>query len=150
MASMHFRAGTVAVVRNSEGRILAFERKDRPGQWQLPQGGMDAGESVVDCAWRELDEETGLGPQEVQLVDEFPEWTAYEWPADLAVPNGPEQRKRLGQAQRWFFIDVIDDDVAPSPDGVEFVAWKWVTASWLIEQVVEFRRGSYQRVLGDS
>ena len=150
MGSMHFRAGTIAVVRNSKGEILAFERQDRPGQWQLPQGGMDVGESVVECVWRELNEETGLGRNDVTLVDEYPEWTVYEWPDELVNPEGLDRRKRLGQAQRWFTFEAKNDEIEPIPDGVEFGAWKWVTASWLIDQVVEFRRASYQRVIGDT
>lgn len=143
MGSLHFRAGTVAVVRDSHGRVLAFERSDRRGQWQLPQGGIDAGESPVEGVWRELREETGLTADEVHLVDEYPEWTAYEWPA------GVKQRgQRLGQAQRWFFFQINDDGTAPTADGVEFVDWKWVEVDWLIEQVVDFRLASYQRVLG--
>ena len=143
MGSLHFRAGTVAVVRDSHGRVLAFERSDRRGQWQLPQGGIDAGESPVEGVWRELREETGLTADEVHLVDEYPEWTAYEW------PEGVKQRgQRLGQAQRWFFFQINDDGTAPTADGVEFVDWKWVEVDWLIEQVVDFRLASYQRVLG--
>ena len=143
MGSLHFRAGTVAVVRDSHGRVLAFERSDRRGQWQLPQGGIDAGESPVEGVWRELREETGLTPDEVHLVDEYPEWTAYEW------PEGVKQRgQRLGQVQRWFFFQINDDRTAPTADGVEFVDWKWVEVDWLIEQVVDFRLASYQRVLG--
>lgn len=144
MANAHFRAGTVAVVKNSAGRILAFERSDFAGQWQLPQGGIDADEEPVDGAWRELEEETGLTRRDVNLVGEFPEWTLYEWPKPVRK-NG-----RRGQAQRWFFFDVNDDQVEPTPDGVEFVAWQWVTATWLIDQVVEFRHDSYRRVLGDT
>jgi putative (di)nucleoside polyphosphate hydrolase len=140
---MHFRAGTVAVVRNSLGDVLAFERSDRLGQWQLPQGGIDAGEDPVEGVWRELEEETGLTTNQVQLVNEYPEWTVYEWPE--AVKKG---RNRLGQAQRWFFFQINDDNTAPQPDGVEFVNWKWVQIDWLIDQVVDFRKASYQRVLG--
>lgn len=143
MASMHFRAGTVAVVKNSKGRILAFERSDVPGQWQLPQGGIDDGEKPIDGVWRELLEETGLGPKHVALIDEFPEWTVYEW------PNGYKKNgSRLGQAQRWFIFDAKSDDIEPVPDGVEFVAWRWVKTTWLIDQVVDFRKPSYRRVLG--
>src|SRR5687767_13981343 len=58
MAGHHFRAGVVAVVRRADGRVLAFERADLPGQWQLPQGGLDRGESPEQAAWRELEEET--------------------------------------------------------------------------------------------
>jgi putative (di)nucleoside polyphosphate hydrolase len=142
MGSLQFRAGTVAVVSNSKGQVLAFQRTDRRGQWQLPQGGIDEGESPVEGAWRELEEETGLGPKHVRLVDEYPDWTVYEW------PEGVKRGSRLGQAQRWFFFEVLDDDVEPTPDNDEFDDWKWANVSWLIDQVVEFRKHSYQRVLG--
>ena len=141
---MHFRAGTVAVVRNSAGLVLAFERAGEPGQWQLPQGGIDEGEAPQAGAWRELLEETGLGPEHVDLIDEYPDWTVYEWP-DGVKKNG----QRLGQAQRWFIFQAKQDDIEPTPDGVEFMSWQWVTTEWLTEQVVEFRRRPYQRVLGD-
>ncbi len=144
MANTHFRAGTVAVVRNSAGEILVFERSDFPDQWQLPQGGIDQGENPVAGAWRELQEETGLGPDDVELVGEYPEWTVYEW------PDGVRKNGRLGQAQRWFFFDARSDDVTPVPDGHEFVSWRWSEVEWLIEQVVDFRKPSYRRVLGSA
>lgn len=143
MGSLHFRAGTVAVVRNSKGNVLAFERSDRKDAWQLPQGGIDEGEDPVEGVWRELEEETGLTSKDVRLVDEYPEWTVYEWPD--GVKKGGQ---RLGQAQRWFFFEIKDDNTEPDPDGVEFEDWKWATADWLIDQVVDFRKPSYERVLG--
>ena len=60
VAGHNFRAGIVAVVRRGDGRIMAFERVDSPGQWQLPQGGLERGETPEQAAWRELGEETGL------------------------------------------------------------------------------------------
>lgn len=143
MASANFRAGVVTVVHNSAGQVLAFERSDVNGQWQLPQGGIDAGETVDEAAWRELGEETGLGPAEVELVGRHPDWTVYEWPEHLQ-----RRGKRLGQVHRWYHFTVYDDAVEPKPDGVEFVSWAWVEPAWLIDQVVEFRRGVYQQVLG--
>jgi len=142
MPSANFRAGVVAVVTNSVGHVLAFERSDVPGAWQLPQGGIDVGETPLSAAWRELGEETGLGATDVDLVGEHPTWMVYEFP-DHVRSDG----KRLGQAQRWYFFRVHDDDVVPTPDQVEFVAWRWVERSWLIEQVVNFRRDAYRAVL---
>lgn len=117
MPGHHFRAGVVAVVRRSDGRVLAFERADRPGEWQLPQGGIELGETPAQAAWRELEEEI--------------------------VGDGP----RLGQVHRWFEFRVRDDDVEPKPDGREFRAWRWVEPAWLVEHVVAFRRPSYAQVL---
>ena len=143
MASRHFRAGVIVAVRDDDGRVLAFERVDAPGQWQLPQGGIHRAEQPVDAAWRELAEETGLGPDEVELVGEHPGWVLAEWPADV-VGDGD----RLGQIHRWFFFRVRDGSVEPTPDGREFGDWRWVEPSWLLDQVVPFRRPGYSAVLG--
>lgn len=132
----------VAVVERSDGQVCAFERADAPGSWQLPQGGIERGELAVDAAWRELGEETGLAQSDVTLVDEHPDWVAYEWPAELTVG-----RKGMGQVQRWFTFRLRDDSTVPTPDGSEFTAWQWVTREWLVAEVISFRRAAYRRVL---
>jgi putative (di)nucleoside polyphosphate hydrolase len=142
MAGHHFRAGVVCVVRRSDGWVLAFERADVRGQWQLPQGGLDRGESAESAAWRELGEETGLGKDDVELVHGHDDWIVTVWPDGVVGTGG-----RLGQAQRWFEFRALDDDVVPQPDGREFHDWKWVEPSWLIEQVVMFKRSAYARML---
>ncbi len=142
MAKPHFRAGVVAVVKRDDGKVLAFERTDVPDQWQLPQGGIERGETPTEAAWRELGEETGLDDRHVRLIDEFDEWTVYTWPQDMRPDD------RLGQAHRWFFFEWRGLDVEPSPDGDEFAAWRWMHTDDLIEQVVDFRRGPYRQVLG--
>jgi putative (di)nucleoside polyphosphate hydrolase len=139
----HFRAGIVAVVRRSDGDVMAFERADQKGQWQLPQGGLERGESPVEAAWRELGEETGLGPDEVELVGEPSEWIVAEWPTEVV-----REGARLGQIHRWFEFRIRRDDVEPKPDGREFRAWKWVSPQWLVDNVVAFRQPGYARVLG--
>ena len=142
MASANFRAGVVAVVANSRDEVLAFERSDVPGAWQLPQGGIDVGEAPFEAAWRELGEETGLGSGDVELIGEHPTWMAYEFPDHVR-----SEGKRLGQVQRWYFFRALSDDVIPSPDRVEFVAWRWVDRDWLVEHVVSFRSEVYRAVL---
>jgi putative (di)nucleoside polyphosphate hydrolase len=148
VSGQQFRAGVVIVVRHPDLRqIMAFERADVAGTWQLPQGGLEQGEDPITAAWRELKEETGLGEAEVVARVEFPEWVAYEWPDEVIREHGRDGRRR-GQVQKWFLFDALRPDITPTPDGSEFVTWRWVDPSWMIANVVEWRRGAYQRVLG--
>lgn len=140
-----FRASVVLIVRREDGDLLAFERCDVPDAWQLPQGGLDVGEEPLDAAWRELAEETGLGPEQVRLVHELPEWIAYEWPADIRARDKDGERRR-GQIQKWFLFGVVPGvDIDPRPDGIEFGAWQWMSPHRLLAQVAEFRRDGYAR-----
>ncbi len=146
MGSANFRAGVVIVVRHPDlRRVLLFERVDAPGSWQLPQGGMHIGEAPIVAAWRELLEETGLGPDHVVARAEYPEWVAYEWPDDVKAAHGG---KRIGQVQKWFMFDALHAEIEPDPDGSEFTAWRWEEPAWVIDHVPEWRRGPYARVLG--
>jgi putative (di)nucleoside polyphosphate hydrolase len=132
---------------------MAFERADSHGSWQLPQGGLIDDEEPVEGAWRELQEETGLDERHVVARAEYPDWVAYEWPKEYGGkkraprPTDAGRGRRRGQVQRWFLFDLIDPDHEPTPDGSEFVAWKWVDPAWLVEHVIEWRRDAYRRVL---
>jgi putative (di)nucleoside polyphosphate hydrolase len=131
----------IIVVEHDDGRVMAFERTDAPGSWQLPQGGIDTGERPVDAAWRELAEETGLDTSKVQLVAEHPRWTVYELPAQFT------RGARIGQAHRWFRFRVLGDEVVPVPDGVEFSSWRWMAPEELVAETADFRRAGYVEVL---
>jgi putative (di)nucleoside polyphosphate hydrolase len=147
MGGQHFRAGVVIVVRHPDlRRVLAFERSDAAGSWQLPQGGLDTGEEPIEGAWRELQEETGLTEEHVIARAEYPDWIAYEWPPEVMDVHGKDGKRR-GQVQKWFLFDALHADIEPTPDGSEFVAWKWVEPDWLIGHVVAMRRAAYERVL---
>ena len=121
---------------------MAFERSDLMGAWQLPQGGIERGETATQAVWRELEEETGLAEAHVRLIDEYDGWTVYTWPEEM------RRSDRLGQVHRWFFFEPLDDDVEPRPDGSEFRGWTWMRPDDLIDCVVEFRKAPYRQVLG--
>ena len=120
-------------------RVLAFERADAADSWQLPQGGLETGEEPIEGAWRELEEETGLTEEHVIARAEYPDWVAYEWPLEIMREHGKDGRRR-GQVQKWFLFDALSPDIVPTPDGSEFVAWRWVEPRCLIEQVLDWRR----------
>ncbi len=142
MAKPHFRAGVIAVVQRDDGQVMAFERSDLSGEWQLPQGGIEDGETATEAVWRELAEETGLDDRQVRLVGEHDEWTVYAWPSSM------RRGQRIGQVHRWFFFEPLSDDIAPEPDGSEFSNWRWMPTDELLGRVVEFRKAPYRQVLG--
>lgn len=143
MATQTFRANVGIVVARADGRVLVFERVDKPGQWQLPQGGLDVGEEPEAAALRELNEETGIPADRVQQLAEYPGWLAYELP--------PKRRRRStgrGQVQKWFLFRFLgdDDDIDLSPpmgQRQEFSAYRWVSLHDLAETVWEVRRPIY-------
>jgi putative (di)nucleoside polyphosphate hydrolase len=139
-----FRAGVGAVILDGHGRALALERIDRPGAWQLPQGGLEDGESPEDGLWRELTEETGLTGSDVELVAEVPEWIGYELPDELRSP-----KTGSGQVHKWFVLRSRTDEPPVRLDGegaAEFRAWRWTSLDELAADVVEFRRPVYRRL----
>jgi len=138
----YYRAGSGAVIVNSNGQVLVFERSDIRGAWQMPQGGLDEGEEPLEAAMREIREETGIGSNDLELLDSYPEPLAYELPVEAR-----SERTGRGQVQYWFLFGYKGDGQTLNilPKG-EFCAWKWISFDQLIEQVVEFRRGIYKEL----
>ena len=143
-----FRANVGIAVLRADGRVLSLERYGYPGAWQLPQGGLDAGEEPVDAARRELEEETGLRWDQVELLGEHPDWLVYELPSE---DRGGDIGR--GQAQRWFYARVRDAGATVDVDRVddrkgtpEFTSYAWMSFPELVSKAVPFRRGVYERV----
>jgi putative (di)nucleoside polyphosphate hydrolase len=140
--SQYFRAGAGAVIVDQRGLVLALERSDTPGAWQLPQGGLKASESPLQAVFREVEEETGITKGKLVLVDVFPEPLAYELPADVW-----SKKTGRGQVGYWFLLrfDGPDEavDIAASS---ESSAWKWMPFDRLVRSVVDFRKAVYRRL----
>lgn len=138
----YFRANVGVVVTNGRGKILALQRKGRPGQWQCPQGGLDVGEAPQAAALRELEEETGIRPDEIELVAEHPRWLAYELP-----PKAQRKRIGMGQVQRWFLVRLCDPDrpidLSQAQDD-EFDAFEWTTLEELAAKIWIVKRPIYE------
>lgn len=143
--SDYFRAGVGAMVVDAAGRILVLKRADvATGGWQMPQGGIRTGEEPEATLARELGEETGLHPSDVEVLAVCREWLVYELPARYR--NAKVGR---GQAQRWFLCRLRRAPDRIRPDGVEFTACEWVGATELLRRAAPFRKPVYSRLVAE-
>ncbi|EKE44530.1 hydrolase, NUDIX family protein of the NudH subfamily [Oceaniovalibus guishaninsula JLT2003] len=137
-------AGVVLV---RDGLVFAGQRLDHPGgAWQMPQGGIDAGETPRDAALRELEEETGVTRSLVRVEGETPDWITYDLPPELL---GRLWKGRFrGQRQKWFLMrfDGSDADVNIATAHPEFSDWTWLTPQELVTRIVPFKRDVYDAV----
>lgn len=141
-SDQYFRAGVGALISDGRDRVLAFERAALPGAWQLPQGGIHAGEEPDQALWREVGEETGLTSAELSVLGRYPELLAYELPPEARSP-----KTGRGQVQYWYLLRCADPEGIVVRLGVEFKAWQWASLAWVIERTAAFRRPVYEKLL---
>ncbi|TJZ87705.1 RNA pyrophosphohydrolase [Paracoccus hibiscisoli] len=138
-------AGVVLI--NRAGLIFAGARIDMPGAWQMPQGGIDAGETPREAALRELTEETGVPADRVEVLAESLDWVFYDLPPDMV---GRIWKGRFGgQRQKWLLLRFLGEDaeIRIDTDHPEFDQWQWMQADALLEGIVPFKRAVYAEVL---
>jgi putative (di)nucleoside polyphosphate hydrolase len=140
-----YRLGVGIMLLDPQSRIFVARRIDTPDAWQMPQGGIDEGETPRQAALRELEEEIGTGRAEI--IAETKAWLRYDLPPDLVGKVwGGHYR---GQAQKWFAMRFqgTDADIDLATAHPEFNAWKWVPAGELPGLIVSFKRQLYCDVL---
>lgn len=131
------------VLINGEGQIFLGERSDIAGAWQLPQGGIDNGETVLEAAKRELYEEIGV--RSLEILAETPGWLYYDFPEQA---SGKVWKKYRGQKQKWVLARFVGDEteVDLHLHEQEFSQWKWSNSSEVLNAIVSFKRPIYQEV----
>lgn len=147
-----YRPNVGLMVLNATGDVFVGQRIDRPdttGAWQMPQGGIDAGEDPETTAFRELAEETGIAREHVSVIAQSKDWLHYDFPPELAVKLW--RGGYAGQKQRWFLMRFHgrDEQINIQTEEPEFDAWKWLPPSELVENIVEWKRHIYEKVLAE-
>ena len=127
------------------GRRAGVRKDDAKHAWQMPQGGIDRGETAAQAAIRELGEETGLAARHVELLEEVEPWLFYDFPPALkARLAGPY----YGQRQKWFAYRFIgsDTDFRLDDHTPEFDAWRWADLTETPSLVIPFKAPVYEEV----
>jgi putative (di)nucleoside polyphosphate hydrolase len=141
-----FRPNVGIILCNSQGHVFWGRRAGHNG-WQFPQGGMKSHESPEQALYRELNEEVGLGPQQVEVLGRTRGWLHYELPQTLRRSRSGPFR---GQKQIWFLLHFTgeDQDVQLTlSDRPEFDAWCWIEYWSALEQIIEFKREVYRQAM---
>lgn len=133
---------------NGGGEVLVARRADVAGHaWQMPQGGIDRGESPHEAAMREMAEE--VGTKNASCLLESRVWRSYELPSEIAQRLW--QGRFRGQTQKWLAFRFLgeDDEIALDRHHAEFVDWKWTDPERLVELIVPFKRDVYVSVVDE-
>jgi putative (di)nucleoside polyphosphate hydrolase len=140
----YFRAGAGAIVADGRGHVLALERAKIRGAWQFPQGGLKAGEEPLDAVFREIEEETGIGKNDLELVARYPDLLAYELP--LAARSA---KTGMGQVHYWFLFRTKRPalEIRLPPHG-EFRASEWMPLRRAVARAVSFKKPIYRKLAG--
>ena len=144
--NLPLRNGVGIIVLNKNNKVFVAKRIDNPKNfWQMPQGGVDAGEDFLSAAFRELEEETSI--KKVKLIKEIDEETTYLLPKHLLgiIWKG----KYRGQKQKWFITKFLGEEkeINLNTKHAEFIDWKWIEPKHLPEVIVDFKKDLYLNLL---
>lgn len=142
----HYRLNVATIIVSSQyPHICEFfiaERSDLKNVWQFPQGGIDDGESPKDALFRELKEE--IGTNDIQVIAEYPEWIAYDFPPLIKEKMHPYE----GQRQKYFLVKLKPfANINLETEHPEFLRYEFVDLATLLQKVTKFKKHIYVQVL---
>jgi putative (di)nucleoside polyphosphate hydrolase len=145
-----YRPGVGIMLLNRCGLAFVGHRVNMPAglsKWQMPQGGMNVGETPRQAALRELKEE--IGSDRAEILAESRGWFYHDVPDEIA--RGIMGGRYRGNRQKWFAMRFTgtDADINLATEHAEFDAWQWVSPVHLPQLVVPFMRKLYVDVLDE-
>lgn len=141
-----YRRGVGMMVINKDKKVFIGRRIDSKNDaWQMPQGGMDDNETIIEAAMRELREETDI--KSVKILCETRNWLYYDIPEFLV--DRLWDGKYRGQKQKWLLFEFLgqEDEINISKGEPEFEEWRWANLEELTDLVVSFKRHLYQSIV---
>jgi putative (di)nucleoside polyphosphate hydrolase len=147
--TLPYRPCVGIMLANREGLVFVGQRIDsKEGDaWQMPQGGIDPGESPEVALIRELGEETGVIPDHVDIIARSSHEHLYDLPDELIGKLWGGRYR--GQSQTWFLARFkgADQDINIATAEPEFESWRWVEADQLVPLIVPFKRPVYRHIV---
>jgi putative (di)nucleoside polyphosphate hydrolase len=147
-SALPYRPAAGVMLLNRDGKVFVAQRLDSTLEaWQMPQGGLEPGEDAKEGALRELEEETGISRDKVEIIARCPVALTYDLPDELVGKMWQGQWR--GQAQHWFLMRFLgtEEDVNIETEHPEFRAWKWAEPEELPAMIVPFKKQLYEDVL---
>ena len=139
------RLGVGIALLNSKNKVLVGKRIDNPANsWQMPQGGVDKNEDLLQAAKRELKEETNI--KTIAVIKELNEWLTYDLPENLLGKLW--KGKYRGQKQKWFIMRFLgkNEEINVKTKHPEFLDWKWIEPLELPKVAVHFKINVYKKL----
>ncbi len=143
-----YRSGVGAILLNRDKKIFVGKRIDNNSDaWQMPQGGVDAGENEDLALFRELKEEIGVSSKNLVITNKSRGYYYYNLPYKLQKKFWGG--KFLGQKQRWYVVNFVgaDNEINVCTENPEFSEWKWIEKEKIIDAIVAFKRKMYEDLL---
>ncbi len=145
-----YRANVGIILCNDTGQLFWGRRVGGRNTWQFPQGGIKKNETAEKAMYRELREEVGLSPDDVQIIGCTDDWLRYTLPVKYIRSNSFPLC--IGQKQIWYLLRLISDDSRVKLNKSkkpEFDDWRWVDYWYPANNIVDFKRNVYLQALGE-
>ncbi len=143
--SCYRKCSAIFLKHNSQDVFFTGERIDCPGSWQIPQGGVDEGESYLDAAIRELYEETGV--KSIKFIKSADNFYKYDFPKEIRLSLKKKSgRDFQGQEIKFFLFEFVGEEAEINllyNFQQEFKHWQWMTAQNLINSVIDFKKDAF-------